>query len=545
MTPTSTQTPTGNPTLIRPEGRVLSTLEQDGSRHWLYPRLANGKFLKARRLVAYSLVLIFAAIPHVMIKQKPAILLDIIHRKFTLFGFTFLPTDTFLLALFGVSLLLGIFFITALFGRVWCGWACPQTVYMEFLFRPIERLCSGRAGRGGPAAANVPLFLRLLRYPLYFLACLFLAHTFLAYFVGVQELRVWVTQSPAEHPIAFAVMAATTGLMMFDFCYFREQMCIIACPYGRFQSVLLDRDSLVIGYDQSRGEPRTARRKSLTVIPPPPVLRPSALRLRLEEGRVGEGVGTEQVTNINQSHRHEPPPSPSPGVPVEVINRMVQRAGDCIDCTLCVQVCPTGIDIRQGLQIECVGCAQCIDACNDVMAKIGRPLGLIRYQSQNAMAGQKHRIVRPRLFVYLTVVAALVSALIVLIITKSPFDMTVNRNVGRPFFMTDKNLVANEFLVELTNRTDQPLDFQLTIVGDPGISIRPLGDALRLVPGQMLTEPAEIDAPPAKFQMGTLALKVRATADNGAVLEQKCEMLGPFQVPSTNPSARDTRDQQQ
>jgi cytochrome c oxidase accessory protein FixG len=280
--------------------------------------------------------------------------------------------------------------------------------------------------------------------------------------------------------------------MMFDFCYFREQTCIIACPYGRFQSVLLDRDSLIIGYDQTRGEPRSARRK-----------------------------------------------------PLPVVSAAANRAGDCIDCTLCVQVCPTGIDIRQGLQIECVGCAQCIDACNDVMAKIGRPLGLIRYESQNAMAGQKHRVVRPRLFVYLTVVTALVSALFFLIITKSPFDMAVNRNVGRPFFFTDKNLVANEFLVELTNRSDQPLDFQLSIVGDPDITIRPLGDALRLVPGQMLTEPAEIDAPPAKFQMGTLALKVRATASNGATLQQKCDMLGPFQVPSTNSSAGDIHDQQQ
>jgi cytochrome c oxidase accessory protein FixG len=480
MNSTATQ---NRPELIAPEERVLSTLERDGSRRWLHPRLSKGKFWQARRVVSYLLILIFAAIPHISIKHKPAIFLDIVHRKFTLFGFTFLPTDTFLLALFSVSVLLGIFFVTALFGRVWCGWACPQTVYMEFLFRPIERLCSGRMGKGGEPSTRHSLVLRGLRFPLYLLACLFLAHTFLAYFVGVDQLRLWVTQSPFEHPMAFVVMATTTGLMMFDFCYFREQTCIIACPYGRLQSVLLDRDSLLIGYDKTRGEPRSARKKTLPVL-----------------------------------------------------SNSDARTGDCIDCTLCVQVCPTGIDIRQGLQIECIGCAQCIDACNDVMAKIGRPLGLIRYQNQNGMDGQKHRLVRPRLLVYLVVMTGLISLLVFLIATKSSFDMVVLRNVGRPFFFTDNNLVANEFLVKLTNRTDKPLDFNLSIVADPDISIRPLGDQLRLEPGQMMTEPAEIDAPATKFVMGSLTLKVRSTASDGTKLEQKCDMLGPFQVPTTNPS---------
>ena len=294
----------------------------------------------------------------------------------------FRPTP-FLLALFMVSLLLGVFFMTALLGRVWCGWACPQTVYMEFLVRPIERLCSGRAGQGGPASANTPVPLRVLRYPLYLLACLFLAHTFLAYFVGVGQLRVWITQSPFEHPMAFSVMAITTGLMLFDFCWFREQTCIIACPYGRFQSVLLDRDSLLIGYDVARGEPRGHARQPLPVLP----------------------------------------------------DAAARTAGDCIDCTMCVQVCPTGIDIRDGLQIECIGCAQCIDACDAIMAKIDRPPGLIRYQSQNAMAGQSHRVIRPRVVIYLAIMTGLLSLLAFLIVTKSPFDMVVMRNLGRPFFL--------------------------------------------------------------------------------------------------------------
>ncbi len=471
-----------NPALLQPEDRVLSTLDSDGSRRWLYPRLSKGRFWRARCAVAFILIILFAAVPHIIIRGKPAMFLDVVHRKFTLLGFTFLPTDTFLLALFAISVLLSIFFITALFGRVWCGWACPQTVYMEFLFRPIERLCSGRSGRGGPAAENASFLLKLLRYPLYLLACLFLAHTFLAYFVGVDQLKVWVTQSPFQHPMAFAVMFITTGLMMFDFCYFREQMCIIACPYGRFQSALLDRDSLLIGYDVSRGEPRSSRRKSLPV--------------------------------INE-----------------------QRAGDCVDCTMCVQVCPTGIDIRQGLQIECVGCAQCIDACEEIMARLSRPLGLIRYHSQNAMAGQKHRIIRPRLLIYLGVLMVLLSLLTFLIVTKSSFDMVVMRNLGRPFFYTDSGLVANEFRVKLTNRTEQPLSFTLSVIDHSDVRIRPLADRIEVPPGQMLTEPAEVDAPATAFNLGSLALKIRARASNGAISEQSCRMLGPFQTSTTQPAA--------
>ena len=479
MNATTNQVPTGNPALLRPEEQVLSTMESDGSRHWLYPRLAKGRFLLARRGVAYFLIGLFTLLPHIIIRGKPAILLDVVHRRFTLLGFTFLPTDTFLLALFAVSVLLCVFFMTALFGRVWCGWACPQTVYMEFLFRPIERLCSGRAGKGGEASGNVSGIRSAMRFPLYLLAALFLTHTFLAYFIGVAQLRIWVTESPLSHPAAFSVMAITTGLMLFDFCWFREQMCIIACPYGRFQSALLDRDSLLIGYDTARGEPRGKARKSLPIVN--------------------------------------------------------ENAGDCIDCSMCVQVCPTGIDIRKGLQFECVGCAQCIDACDSVMDKIGKPRGLIRYQSHNAMAGQRHRIIRPRVVIYLTIMVGLLSALAFLIITKSPFDMVVMRNFGRPFFYADDGRVANEFRVKLTDRTDEPMSFRLSVADHPEVSLKLLADNTNLTPGQMLTEPVEIDAPQSAFAAGSLALKIRAVASGGATVDQKCEMIGPYAPPAANP----------
>jgi cytochrome c oxidase accessory protein FixG len=269
-------------------------------------------------------------------------LLDLPRRQFTLFGTTFLPTDTLLVMLLGLGLAFTILFVTALLGRVWCGWACPQTVYLEFLFRPIEHWLEG--GAHGAATLDKQGGLaprRLIKLGIYAVLACFLAHTFLGYFVPVAELAQWVRRSPFEHPVSFLVMAGTTGLVFFDFAYFREQTCLIACPYGRLQSVLLDRRSAIVGYDPRRGEPRM------------------------------RGIKQRPAT-----------------------------AGDCIDCQMCVLTCPTGIDIREGLQMECIHCAQCIDACDAVMTKIGRPRGLIRYGSRDGFAGRAGSFLRPRLIAY-------------------------------------------------------------------------------------------------------------------------------------------------
>ena len=284
-------------------------------------------------MLAYVLIAVFTLLPYLRIGGKPAVLLDLPHREFTVFGFTFLSTDTLLLALALLTLVLGICLVTALAGRVWCGWMCPQTVYMEFVFRPIERLFDGPPGARHRPGRRRTMPRTLAKYALYLLISAYLAHTFLAYFVGVDALAQWVRRSPLDHPLPFLVMLAVTGLMMFDFAFFREQMCIVACPYGRFQSVMLDRDSLIVSYDPRRGEPR---------------------------GKLGD-------------------------------RKSGQPHGDCIDCGGCTDTCPTGIDIREGLQLECIACTQCIDACDGVMAHIGKPKGLIRLSSQAAIEGHPGR----------------------------------------------------------------------------------------------------------------------------------------------------------
>jgi cytochrome c oxidase accessory protein FixG len=462
-----------NPDLLQPEERVLSTLERDGSRRWLRPRLAPGRFLTRRRVVAYLLIAIFTITPYLKVRGKPVILLDVVHRRFTLMGVTFLPTDMMFLALFMVSVILSVFLLTALMGRVWCGWACPQTVYMEFLFRPVERLFTGRSGVGGKPRGPVPVWRLVLMYATYFLASFYLAHTFLSYFVGVEALRHWVFGSPADHLAAFIIVVFVTGMMLFNFGFFREQTCIIACPYGRLQSVLLDRSSLIISYDKVRGEPRGAvRRTSLPVVE--------------------------------------------------------EKKGDCVDCDMCVSVCPTGIDIRDGLQIECIGCAQCIDACDTVMKKVGRATGLIRYSSQAAMAGEKTRMLRPRVIIYPSILLVLVSVLTFLLATRAPADVTVMRGLGLPFVTTPEGGIENTLRVKLTNRADHAMRLDLSVVGRKDVVVSAADRTVDLAVGQTVVQPVHLIAPRGAFRLGFLDVTLRVSGKDGTVIDRTCRLLGPM-----------------
>jgi len=489
--------------LLQPEERVLSTLDADGSRRWLTPKLSKGRWWQRRRVVAYALIVFFLALPWLRLPGgKPIVLLDVLHREFHLFGFTFLPTDTVLLAIFVLICFVLVFLITAIMGRAFCGWACPHSVYLEFVYRPLERLFLGKAGTGGKYTREVAAWRKIAMYVLFFLISLHLANTFVAYFVGTDNLTRWIwTTPPWQHPFALGVVVLCTVWIMWDMCFWREQLCIIGCPYGRFQSVMLDRHSMIVSYDPTRGEPR------------------------------GKPTRTGKDTASDAGDL---------SLPV---------LGDCVDCTMCVQVCPTGIDIRDGLQMECINCTQCIDACDSVMDKLGRARGLIRYSSQAGIDRESLKWLRPRVLLYPLVLVVLVVLFFVVLFNKPSTDLGVLRGMGRPFVVMATGQVENQLRIKMVNRTQEPRTYQLAVVpaagGDPLQLIRSGSGPIAVEPGQMHTEAVRLLVDPAAYNVGRLDAVVRVTDDRGVTVTQGVLLRGPARVaaPGT-PNQKGSTDEQ-
>ena len=486
--------------LLQPNERVLSTLNADGTRRWLAPRVVEGVLYHRRRLLGWLLIVVFVSMPHIHWGGKQLFFMNIADGEFTLFGLTFLRTDTLLLALFGMSLFVTVFLLTALFGRVWCGWACPQTVYLEFVFRPLERLFGSKAYgppkkgplAGAPSSVRVPL-----RWVVVGLVCFALANTFLSYFVGSRTLISWITQPPWVHPMGFSFVMAVTAAMIFDFVFFREQLCIVACPYGRFQSVLLDRHSLIVGYDSTRGEPRGKARhaKRGTAMPEKPE-RPD-IHLPI----------TDVVPSATATL--------DPGTP-----------GDCVDCLKCVACCPTGIDIRDGLQLECIHCAQCIDACDSVMTKLNRPTGLIRYSTQNELDTGVRRLLRPRVVLYPLALLLLLAAMTTLIVTQSPASVELLRGPGLPYNTLNTGEIANQAKLVITNRTEQDRAYMLS---GAEITVSGVNLPIRVPAGQTVTASVLLTADPQVFLGANGRKVISVTVSDGEGFETVLRhgLLGP------------------
>jgi len=449
-------------------GKVAeSALQTDGTRRRVVPADVRGRFTWARRVVFFLLVAIWAALPWIRIKGHPAIFVDIPHRRFYLFGGTFNSQDIWLLFFIMTGTAFALVVTTSLLGRAWCGWACPQTVFMEAFFRPIERIFGGprekRIRRQDEGFTPENLLRGGATHLFYVLAALLVAHIFVSYFVSLPALWTMMHQSPGEHPEAFGWMVAVTVLFYANFAHFREQLCVVVCPYGRLQSVLLDADSLIIGYDEQRGEPR--------------------------------GKASDKS----------------------------KGAGDCVDCRRCVNVCPTGIDIRNGLQLDCVACTQCIDACDEIMDKLKRPRGLVRYDSLQGLRHEPKRILRPRLAVYAVLgVAGLVAATLAFR-RHSGFEANMLRLPGAPF-TRENGVVRNTFEIHLINKESETVSYTVEgvtpsvsyIIPTPKVEIESLGS--RRIP-------VFITMPQSEFQ-GDTRVKVKVTRVGGETKELTTTFLG-------------------
>lgn len=408
----------------QPTRDVVTTINRDGSRYSVHPADVSGTFTLWRRMTGYGLIALFIALPWIPVGGHPAVFLNVAERRFHLLGLTLAVQDAWMLFFLVSGLAFTLFYVTALFGRIWCGWACPQTVYLEHVYRRIERWIDGDAGQRRRLSAapmsGGKLLKRLSKHTLFILVSFTIAHIFLAYFVSLPQLWSYMTAAPAEHIRSFIFVAVFTTLLYINFSWFREQLCIIICPYGRLQSALIDDNSLIVGYDENRGEPRSRMR--------------------------------------------EP------------------EMGDCTECNRCVEVCPTGIDIRQGLQMECVGCASCIDACNETMQRIGKPKGLIRYDSLVGLNGAKTRFIRVRTILYTLLMCVGASVMAVTFSNLQPLDVSLTRMQGLPYYTTEE-VVRNQFQLRLLNKLDEPAYFTLEQGSLPaGVEVRGFEEAVEVGP---------------------------------------------------------------
>ncbi len=454
----------------QPNVDTLSTIDDDGSRRFVHPADVHGPFTHWRRLVAALLLLIYIALPWIPVNGYPAVFLDVQERRFHFFGLTLATQDLWVGFFLITGLAFSLFYVTALFGRLWCGWTCPYTVFLEHVYRRVERWIDGDASARrrldqAPWTAGKTAR-RVFKHGIYLLISALIAHLFLSYFVSLTNLYKMMQGPPTEHLMAFGVVAFLTGALYFSFSWFREQFCIIICPYGRLQSALTDDHSVVIGYDARRGEPR---------------------------GKAGS------------------------------------TTGDCVDCRRCVQVCPTGIDIRNGLQLECIGCAACVDACDDIMLKLKRPAGLVRYDSHVGLHGGKTRFIRPRIVLYTGLLFLGIGAFALSAARISPLRASAVRMVGAPFYVADGQ-VRNQFLVRVINKRNQPASYRLEVVGSApaGLQVTGLAETLHLPPLAEDQKTLVLAVPETGYQGSfKLQVKVTDTERGDSMTTRVMEFLGP------------------
>ena len=399
----------------------IGTISEDGKRNWIFPKKPSGRYYEKRKIVSYFLLAFLFAAPFIKVGGNQFLMFNVLERRFNIFGFPFWPQDFYL---FVISMIIGVVFVTLFtvgFGRIFCGWICPQTIFMEMVFRRIEYWIDGDRNKQRKLDRQKwdaeKIRKRLFKWFIFLVISFLIANIFLAYLIGSDKLIGYITDGPSAHTGTLIPLIIFTGVFYFVFAWFREQVCIIACPYGRLQGVLLDNKSIVVAYDHKRGEGEQGRKK-----------------FRKNEDRAALGHG------------------------------------DCIDCLQCVHVCPTGIDIRNGTQLECVNCTACIDECDHIMDSINLPKGLIRYASEDNIEKKTPFKLTARMKGYIAVLTILIGVLVGLLLLRNDVEARVLRLPGQLYEHKDNNMISNVFTYKLVNKTTQRIeDIRFKLRGFDGV----------------------------------------------------------------------------
>lgn len=444
----------------------LSTSDEQGRRLMVHPADVKGRFRNLRNGVSTVLLFIFLALPWIRLNGHQALLLDVSNRRFAVFGLAFWGHDAPMVAFLLLAFVLTLLFLTSVWGRIWCGWACPQTVFVESVFRRIERWAEGD-GLARRKLATAPwsadkVRKRTVKWILYLAASLIVSHSFLAYFVGTEELSRMIRLSPTENWGTFLFMGFVTAVILFDFGWFREQFCIVMCPYGRLQTLLMDSQSMTVAYDEARGEPRR-------------------------------------------------------GLPADAAGRQ----GDCVSCMRCVQVCPTGIDIRRGSQqLECIACTACIDACDEVMTRLQKPKGLIAYRNAWRMPGT-------RSWIYVVLLSVVLTGLTIFVRTRHTLDVTVLRARDVPYTADATGAVVNHLKFHITNRAFEPASFQVAS-STPGVDVVRAEAVSNLGAGQQAMFDAFVRFPKTLLKNGHGQTTLEFTSPSLGTERHEVQLVGPF-----------------
>ncbi|NOT38364.1 MAG: cytochrome c oxidase accessory protein CcoG [Saprospiraceae bacterium] len=452
----------------------VSTVDKEGHRKWIYAIKPSGKWYNARTIVSYLYLFIFLVIPFIKIGDHPLLMINIVESKFSIFGKMFWPHDMFIFAISMVAFIIFIVLFTIAFGRLLCGWACPQTVFMEFIFRPIEWLFEGSPTQQkkldqGEWDAN-KILRKSGKHIVFFLISFLIANAFLSYIIGIDKLLLIISEPISEHTVLLTSLIIFSLLFYVVFAFVRDIVCTTICPYGRLQSVMIDKDTMQIAYDYKRGEPRHKIKKA-----------------------------------------------------------EVRTEGDCIDCMKCVVVCPTGIDIRNGNQMECVACTACIDACNEVMDAVNLPKGLIRYASENELESGKKLTFNTRMKAYTVVLSILVLIIGFLVFSRDDVDVFISKVKGQLYQENPDGTLSNLYDVKIFNKTKRDATIKLVPENYANASIQGIGTDQLVVKGeQMIDYKLFIKIPKDQIISRSNNLRLGIYLDDKKIRTLDTKFLGPF-----------------